>query len=231
MNRLELSRRTLLKQGGVALTGWALLNTVKIGTAPAVLAQAGVDILPWLDQPGENPTGGRVTNLLEWQELDSWVTPPENFFSVRHYNLPEISADAWQLEIGGLVDNPMTLTLADLQSWPRLELDFTLECAGNHGFGWNWGLLGNARWAGVPLAPLLREAGLKDDAIEVAFYGTDAGEETVREQTITQNFARSMSVDDATGPYNLLCYEMNGEPLPARHGYPVRLIVPGWYGV
>ncbi|MEZ4736923.1 MAG: sulfite oxidase [Caldilineaceae bacterium] len=231
MNQVALSRRTLLKQGGVALTGWALLNTIKVGTAPAVLAQAGVEVLPWLDQPAENPVPEIVTNLLEWQELDSWVTPPENFFSVRHYNLPEISADEWRLEIGGLVDTPMTLTLADLQSWPRLELDFTLECSGNHGFGWNWGLIGNARWAGVPLAPLLREAGLKDDAIEVAFYGADAGEETVREQTITQNFARSLSVEDATSPYNLLCYEMNGEPLPARHGYPVRLIVPGWYGI
>ncbi len=79
----------------------------------------------------------------------------------------------------------LTLTMADLQAWPRQELDFTIECSGNHGFGWNLGLLGNARWSGVALLPLLREAGIKDDAIEVAFYGVDAGEETVREQKIT----------------------------------------------
>lgn len=231
MKAAVMSRRTLLKQGGAALTGWALLNTVKVGAAPAVLAQSAVEVLPWFDQPTENPTGGRVTNLLEWEKLDAWVTPPDQFFTVSHYGIPELTQDDWQLEIGGLVDNPMTLTLADLQSWPRLELDFTLECSGNHGFSWNWGLIGNARWAGVPLAPLLREAGVKDDAIEVAFYGADVGEETVREQTITQNFARSMSIEDAVGPYNLLCYEMNGAPLPARHGYPLRLIVPGWYGI
>ena len=70
-----------------------------------------------------------------------------------------------------------------------------------------------------------------DDAIEVAFYGADAGEETVREQTFVQNFARSMSIEDATSPYNLLCTEMNGEALPERHGFPMRLIAPGWYGV
>lgn len=231
MKRIEMSRRMLLKQGGVALTGWALLNTLRVGVAPTVLAQSGAEVLPWLDQPAENPVPERVTNLLEWESLDSWITPPENFFSVSHYGQPEVDVDEWQLEITGLVDNPTTLTMADLQAWPRQELDFTIECSGNHGFGWNWGLLGNARWSGVSLLPLLREAGIKDDAIEVAFYGVDAGEETVREQKITQHFARSMSLEDATNPYNLLCYEMNGDPLPTRHGFPLRLIAPGWYGV
>jgi len=231
MEQIALSRRTLLKQGGVALTGWALLNRVGVGAAPNVLAQAGVEVLPWLDQPAENPTGGVVTNLLEWEALDSWATPPDQFFSVSHYGYPEVALADWQLEITGLVESPMTLTMADLQAWPRQELDFTIECAGNHGFGWNWGLLGNAKWAGVSLLPLLREAGIKDDAIEIAFYGVDSGEEEVRGQTITQNFARSLSLEDATSPYNLLCYEMNGEPLPTRHGFPARLIAPGWYGI
>ena len=189
MDRQAMSRRSLLKQGGAVLTGWALLNTLRIGAAPAVLAQAGAEVLPWLDQPAENPVPERVSNLLGWETLDSWITPPEQFFSVSHYGHPEIDVDQWQLEIAGLVENPMTLTMADLKAWPRQELDFTIECSGNHGFGWNWGLLGNARWAGVALAPLLHEAGMMDDAIEVAFYGTDAGEETVREQTITQHFA------------------------------------------
>ena len=231
MDRQAMSRRSLLKQGGAALTGWALLNTLQIGIAPTALAQAGAEVLPWLDQPAENPVPERVSNLLQWETLDSWITPPEQFFSVSHYGHPEIDVNDWQLEITGLVENPMTLTMADLQSWPRQELDFTIECSGNHGFGWNWGLLGNARWGGVALAPLLHEAGIMDDAIEVAFYGTDAGEETVREQTITQNFARAMSLEDATAPYNMLCYEMNGAPLPARHGFPLRLIAPGWYGI
>jgi len=231
MDRLEMSRRTLLKGSGAALTGWALLKTVQVGASSTVLAQTGAEVLPWLDQPAENPTGGRVTNLLDWEALDSWITPPDQFFSVSHYGQPEIDADDWQLEITGLVEHPMTLTMADLMTWPRQELDFTIECSGNHGFDWNFGLIGNARWAGVALAPLLQEAGILDDAVEVAFYGADVGEETVREQTITQHFARSMSIEDATSPYNLLCYEMNGEPLPTRHGFPLRLIAPGWYGI
>src|SRR5512134_1374474 len=99
MEQLAMSRRTLLKQGGVALTGWALLNTLRVGAAPTVLAQSGAEVLPWLDQPAENPTNGRVTNLLDWESLDSWITPPDQFFSVAHYGYPEVAVDDWQLEI------------------------------------------------------------------------------------------------------------------------------------
>jgi DMSO/TMAO reductase YedYZ molybdopterin-dependent catalytic subunit len=229
MNPHELSRRELFRRSGAALTGLALLNSA--WSAQAVPLQPGEVVLPWLDQPAENPVPERVTNLLAWEALDSWVTPPDQFFSVAHYGRPELDANEWRLEIGGLVQHPMTLTLADLQAWPKQELDFTLECSGNHGFAWNFGLIGNARWAGAALAPLLDEAGVLDDGIEVAFYGADVGEETVREQTITQHFARSMSLADAMSPYNLLCYEMNGAALPTRHGFPVRLIAPGWYGI
>jgi len=231
MDRFGMSRRTLLKQGGAALTGWALLNTVPLGVAPAVLAQTGVEILPWLGMSEENRWAPVVSNQLSWGKLDSWVTPPDQFFSVSRFGNPEIDVDTWQLEIVGLVDNPMTLTMTDILTWPRQEIDFTMECSGNDGFEWLWGLIGNARWGGVPLAPLLQEAGIKDDAVEVAFYGADSGEITVREQVTTQHFARSMSIEEATNPYNMLCYEMNGEPLPTRHGFPVRLIAPGWYGV
>jgi DMSO/TMAO reductase YedYZ molybdopterin-dependent catalytic subunit len=91
--------------------------------------------------------------------------------------------------------------------------------------------VGTARWAGTPLAPLLAEAGVLADGREVVFWGADAGEETVREVTMPQHFARSLSLTDATDPNLLLCYEMNGAPLPAAHGAPLRLIVPGWYGI
>lgn len=229
MSSPTLSRRELLAAGGATMATLAVLN--KGFPAFAAPTKQGDEVLSWLDQPGENPVPQVVKNLLEWEKLDSWVTPPDQFFSVSHYGYPEVDVDDWQLEITGLVDNPMTLTMADLQAWPRQELDFTIECSGGHGFGWNWGMLGNAAWGGVPLAPLLREAGIKDDAVEIAFYGVDAGEETIREVAITQNFARSMSIEDATNPFNMLCYEMNGEPLPSRHGFPVRLIAPGWYGI
>lgn len=222
------SRRELLAATGASVATLALLNNRFAFAAPL---KQGEEVLPWLDRPAENPVPQAVTNLLEWEKVDSWVTPPDQFFSVSNYGFPEVDVNDWQLEISGLVEHPMTLTMADLQTLPRSELDFTIECSGNHGFDWNFGLIGNARWAGVPLAPLLHEAGIMDDAIEVAFYGVDAGEETVREQTITQNFARTMSIEDATSPYNMLCYEMNGEALLTRHGFPLRLIAPGWYGI
>jgi DMSO/TMAO reductase YedYZ molybdopterin-dependent catalytic subunit len=125
----------------------------------------------------------------------------------------------------------MTLTLDDLKTWPRQELDFTIECSGNHGLPFLWGGIGNARWAGISLASLLDEAGVLDVGREVACWGADAGEETLWGQTVVQNFARSMSLEDAMGPYNLLAYEMNGETLPQPNGYPLRLIAPGWFGV
>jgi DMSO/TMAO reductase YedYZ molybdopterin-dependent catalytic subunit len=108
---------------------------------------------------------------------------------------------------------------------------FTIECSGNSAFPFNKGLVGNATWGGTPLAAVLEEAGVLDDGIEVVFWGADAGEQVWREVTITERFARSMALADAMNPNNLLAYEMNGAPLPPLHGYPVRLIAPGWYGV
>lgn len=224
-----LSRRSLLKGTGIAVTGLTLLNHA--WTAKSVAAQADVEVLPWLDQLPENPVPEIIANQLEWEQLESWITPNDQFFSIAHYNRPEIDAADWQLEISGLVENPMTLTLDDLQEWPRLELDFTIECAGNHGLPFFNGGIGNARWAGTALAPLLDEVGVMDDGREIVFWGADAGEETIREQTVMQNFARSMSLEDAMNPYNILCYEMNGETLPQPNGYPLRLIAPGWFGV
>ena len=128
----------------------------------------------------------------------------------------------WKLEIGGLVKKPMTLTLADIKARPRQEVTFTIECSGNHGFPFFNGGIGNARWAGTPLAPILKEAGVLDSGIEVVFWGTDEGEITddIRDVKFKQNFARSMSLADAMDPKNILCYEMNGAPLPRRQRLP-----------
>lgn len=224
-----ISRRDLFRQSGAALTGLALVS--RFGKARSVHAQAIVEVLPWLDQPPENPIPDTIANQLQWEAVDSWITPNDQFFSIARYNRPEIDVENWQLEITGLVENPLTLTLDDLKTWPRQELDFTIECSGNHGLPFFWGGIGNARWGGVSLVPLLDEAGVLDDGREVVFWGTDAGEETIREQTVVQNFARSMSLEDAMSPYNMLAYEMNGETLPQPNGYPLRLIAPGWYGI
>src|SRR4051794_28284570 len=138
---------------------------------------------------------------------------------------------SWRLDVTGLVKQPLSLTLDQIKARPRQEVTFTVECSGNHGLPFTGGLVGNATWAGTPLAPLLQEVGIQDTGREVVFYGHDIGKQTVREMELTTPFARSLSVADAINPNVLLCYEMNGAPLPAEHGAPMRLLNPGWYGV
>ena len=226
---MQTSRRDFVGRSGGALGGLALINTPFL--AQAFPSRAGEEVLPWLDQPPENPEPDAVRNLLDWQELDSWITPNDEFFAVNHYNWPEIDGQAWTLEVGGRVAQPLTFTLGELRARPRREVVFTLECSGNHGSPWFIGGIGTARWAGTPLAAILQEAGVLDDGREVIFFGTDAGEEEVREVKTVQHFGRSMSTADAMNPDNLLCYEMNGAPLPQANGFPLRLIAPGWFGV
>jgi DMSO/TMAO reductase YedYZ molybdopterin-dependent catalytic subunit len=246
-----MSRRTLLKGGGAAFAG---LTTVHVaGPAHAFPGHPGDEVIPWLDQPAENPVPQIVQRQLVWEDLDSWLTPNDEFFIVSHYGNPALDEAGHRLDISGLVARPQSLTLADLRARPRREVTFTLECSGNTGPPFLIGAVGNARWAGTPLAPLLERAGILDEGIEVVFWGFDSGEVTIRDNsgivaagksgkvvpdssggldlTITEQFARSMSVEDALNPDNLLCYEMNSAPLPTEHGFPLRLIAPGWYGV
>lgn len=229
MEMRDISRRDLLLQGSATLTGLALLHAPWV--AQAFPIRPGEDVIPWLDQPPSNPSAGVVENLQPWENLSSWLTPNDKFFQVAHYNKPVIDDKAWTLEITGLVKQPMRLTLAALKARPRQEVIFTLECSGNHGFPWFISGIGTAKWAGTPLAPLLQEAGVLDHGREVIFWGSDAGEEEVRQIKMPQHFARSMSLADAMNPNNLLCYEMNGAALPQPHGFPLRLIAPGWYGI
>ena len=229
MTPTPISRRTLLKHGGVGLAGLSVLRVA--GPAHAFpLAQDAI-VIPWLDQPEPNPVPEVIVRQLDWEELDSWLTPVDQFFVIKHFDLPELNERDWRLEIGGLVARPMTLTLADLKARERQEVTFTLECSGNSAFPFNKGLVGNAIWAGTPLASLLDEAGVQEPGSEVVFWGADAGEQTWREMTITEHFARGMSVSDARDTNTMLVFEMNGEPLPPLHGFPLRLIAPGWYGV
>lgn len=229
MSSVPISRRTLLTHGGAALGSLSVLRF----SGPAHAFPLGQDsvVVPWLDQPEPNPAPEAIVRQLVWEELDSWITPNDQFFVIKHYDLPELNESDWRLEISGLVDQPMTLTLDDLKARERQEVTFTIECSGNSAFPFNKGLVGNATWGGTPLASLLEEAGVQEDGREIVFWGADAGEQTWREVTITEQFARGMSLADAMSPDNLLTYEMNGEPLPPLHGFPLRLIAPGWYGV
>ena len=225
----NLSRRHLLQGGAAALAGLSVLRLA--GPARAFPGQPGATVIPWLDQPAANPVPEVIVRQLVWERLDSYLTPPGQFFVIKHYNLPALSERDWHLAISGLVAHPQTLTLADLKARARREVTFTMECSGNTGLPFFTGGVGTARWAGTPLASLLEEAGVLEQGIEVVFWGADAGEQTWREMKITEQFARSMSLADALNADNLLCYEMNGTALPPEHGYPLRLIAPGWYGV
>jgi DMSO/TMAO reductase YedYZ molybdopterin-dependent catalytic subunit len=229
----SLSRRDFLVRGGSTLALLAMMDS-SLFAQMAGAADDG-EVIPFIDRPPAAPEAAVKAygelNRLDWQKLTQWITPNDQFFTVSHYNRPVIKPEEYKLEVTGLIKNPKTFTLAELKRRPRQEVIFTLECAGNHGFEWFTGGIGTAKWAGTPLAPILQEAGLKPEGLEVVFFGADAGDEEVRNVKMRQEFSRSLSVSDALRPELLLCYEMNGEPLLHEHGFPVRLIVPGWYGV
>jgi DMSO/TMAO reductase YedYZ molybdopterin-dependent catalytic subunit len=226
-----ITRRTLLQGGGAALAGVSMLRIA--GPTYAFQTPVTGEVIPWLDQLEPNPVPEVIVQQLDWEALDaeSWLTPTDEFFVIKHFNLPELNDADWRLEISGLVDTPLTLTLDELKERELQEVAFTMECSGNTGLPFFNGGIGNATWTGTPLAALLDEAGVQESGIEVVFWGADAGEQTWGEMTITEHFARSMSLADAMNPDNLLVYAMNGEPLPPLHGFPLRLIAPGWYGI
>ena len=219
-----MERRDFLRQSGLTLTG-LLLSPWAVYAFPS---REGEVLIPFTDQPPEPPS---KRGLLDWNELDSFITPNDKFFNVSHYNKPEVDPETWRLEVSGLVENPLMLTIENIKTRPKQDVTFTLECSGNHGFPTFTGGIGNAKWGGTLLAPILKEAGIQENGIEVIFFGHDVGEEERRGVKMRQNFARSMSVEDALQDTNLLCYEMNGEPLPQPNGAPLRLIAPGWYGI
>src|SRR5688572_29747905 len=185
MKEREISRRAVL-HGSAALAGLVALGVSRDALA-ALEAAAEEQVIPWLDQPPPPAfppeEGGQQ---LVWEELGGFLTPTAKFFYVQHYGPRVIPAPGWRLAVGGLVRRPIALSLAELRKRPRKELTFTLECSGNHGFPDFTGAVGTATWAGTPLAPLLREAGPLPEAREVVFWGADAGEGKVGEQTVVE---------------------------------------------
>jgi sulfane dehydrogenase subunit SoxC len=164
------------------------------------------------------------------------LTPVGLHYLLIHFDIPQVDADAWRLEVAGAVERPLSLSLADLKERPRASHTCTLECAGNGrarltprplSQPWLEEAIGNAEWTGTPLAPLLDEAGVGKDAVEVLFTGLDRGVQG----EIEHAYERSLPLEEARRPEMLLAYEVNGEPLPPQHGFPLRLIVPGWYGM
>lgn len=177
----------------------------------------------------------RETSL---RDAHCWVTPNRLFFVRNHFDTPILDVSEWRLQVGGSVRTPLTLTWEQLNALPQRSVFATLECAGNgrsflqpkvEGVQWQAGAVGHAEWAGVPLKYILDEAGLAPGVLEVVFEGADRGEEAGHEEPLC--FARSLPVDKALHPDTLVALRMNGEPLEPPHGFPARLLVPGWYGV
>lgn len=161
------------------------------------------------------------------------ITPADRFFVRSHHYVPTVDPVSWRLQVEGEVQRPLTLAFEEIKRLTRVELTGVLECAGNGrglfepampGVQWEYGAVGNARWAGVRLTDVLQKAGLNPAARVILFSGADAPIGTM------PKFERSITVEKALDPNTLLAFEMNGQPLPVQHGFPLRLIVPGWAG-
>ncbi len=182
-------------------------------------------------------------NNLEtpFDQLDSFLTPTELFYIRSHFPAPKLDPAAYQLRIDGAVRSPFSLSYQELREMHSETRVAVLECAGNsrvflvpqvEGVQWELGAVGNAAWTGVPLAALLERAGIEDDACEIVLEGADRG--TPKEKPKppgTISYARGPPRDKAIQREVMIAYQMNGGDLPQDHGYPVRAIVPGHYGM
>ncbi len=165
--------------------------------------------------------------------FNDWITPDQHFFIRSHHYTPDVQLSAWSLKIDGLVDNPQSLTLDDLRKLPRVSHVAVLECAGNGrsfyephvpGMQWKYGGVANGKWAGVKLADVLQQVRPKASATQILFDGEDVPIGKM------PKFQRTIPVQKALGADTILAFELNGRPIPMEHGFPLRLIVPGWAG-
>lgn len=164
------------------------------------------------------------------------ITPIGMHYLLIHFDIPAADAKTWAIEVGGRVTRPLALSIDSLRARPAVTMPVTMECAGNGrahlaprplSQPWLDEAIGTAEWTGTPLAPILEEAGLEPDAVEVVFRGADRGEQG----GVEHDYERSLTIADASRDEVILAYELNGHPLPPQHGFPVRLLVPGWYGM
>ena len=202
---------------------------------------AGAVAFPGLPFEADAPVAkktGMIVRSVRPEDLEmpvgffsDYITLVEHFFVRTHTYVPQVNLAEWNLKVEGEVRSPVTLTMADLKQLPRVELVAVMECAGNDrsfydpvvpGLQWAHGGVGNGRWAGVRLADVLKKAGLKDSARNALFDGADVPLGTM------PDFQRTIPVKKALDPNTLLAFEMNGQTLPVQHGYPLRVVAPGW---
>ena len=177
---------------------------------------------------------------MPFETTDNFITPTKSFYVRTHFPIPKIDRDAWWLHVEGEVEKPFAIDYEELLKLESLTVPVTLECAGNNrnflepkvkGVQWGLGAVGTAEWTGVPLSILLNRAVVRSSAREVILEGADHGMlEDPKSPPGGLRFSRSVSLEKARRDV-LLAYRMNGNYLPAEHGFPVRAIVPGWYAV
>jgi len=228
----QLTRRDTLKTG---LSAAALLALIPDWATPALAADE-VDI-PFTDYPANfkpNSNPAATNHTLDIRNVDGYATPNDQFFFTQHYNRPEVDAEAFRLKFTGMVTHPTEFTLAQIKAMKPVDVVNGYECSGNSGRSFE-GLASCGKFTGVPLSRVLKQVGVNPAAREVVFFGTDRGKENIvfRQQTynLEQQFARSVTLENALKPEPLLAYALNDKPLDRDHGFPLRLIMPGWYGV
>jgi DMSO/TMAO reductase YedYZ molybdopterin-dependent catalytic subunit len=167
------------------------------------------------------------------------ITPLGMHYLLIHFDVPhvtEAAAGAWAVDVGGRVRRPRRIPLAELRQRPSVTVPVTMECAGNGrarlsprpiSQPWLQEAVGTAEWTGTPLAPILEEAGPEDDAVELIFTGADHG----IQGGVEHDYERSLTLEEAMREEVILAYEINHQPLTPPHGFPLRLLVPGWYGM
>ena len=223
------TRRDMLK-GSVALAGLGVLGLPEWAFPALTQDQTLVRFTDLPDEIVLERTPDR--RIIDIRGIDGVFTPSNQFFTTQHYGHPEIDTTTYRLRVSGLVDRPLSLSLADLRAMPSRELVFGFECSGNRG-PVN-GLSSNGSWRGVPLRAVLERAGVKPEAREFVLFGADHGPEEVefRGNTfpVEQQYGRSLQRDQALSDEPLLAYSLNDEPLTTHQGRPLRLLVPGWYG-
>jgi DMSO/TMAO reductase YedYZ molybdopterin-dependent catalytic subunit len=217
---------------------------LRAGLASAPLLAGG----RWLSAAQRRPAPKLITrekdpvNLeFPFASLDSFLTPNDLFYVRNHYAQPKIDLKKYRLQVVGAVKRPLSLTYDQVRKMASRTQPLTLECAGNgrvglvprtKGVQWDLGAVSTADWTGVPLAAVLDEAGVRADAVEVILDSLDKGDPRNEGLPLAPiSFTRSLPLAKARRPEVLLAYGMNGADLPAAHGFPLRAVVGGWYGM